>query len=176
MELYELKNFLEYSYEKETCSPGFQEEWDDFNPTLGQCAVTALVVNDYFGGKIMRCMTTKGSHYYNIIDGEIVDFTVDQFMGEIPKYEEGEERTRDYLLSNEDTKNRYLLLLKNLRENVLEEERIREHRYRMCIKLRNEQRMDNEELEDNFDEILDSCSKQFYVNENGMILTKKRVD
>ena len=41
--------------------------------------------------------------------GKVIDLTVSQFDGIIPNYEVGEERTRDYLLSNEDTKNRYYM-------------------------------------------------------------------
>ena len=111
----ELKGLLLKSWSKETCSPGLRDGWSEDNPSLGQCAITSLVVNDLFGGKIMRCMASSGSHYYNMIDDELVDLTVEQFLGEIPLYEEGAERTREYLLSNEDTKNRYLRLLKNIR-------------------------------------------------------------
>lgn len=116
MELEELKNLLSSSWSEETCSPGLRSEWSLDNPSLGQCAVTALIVNDFYGGKIMRCMTPTGSHYYNELDdGRRVDLTVDQFLGEIPRYEEGQERTREYLLGNEDTKSRYLMLWKNLK-------------------------------------------------------------
>lgn len=118
MEINNLKILLKVSWTKETCSPGLKDKWCDDNPSLGQCAVTALIVNDFFGGKIMRCMTSSGSHYYNLINDEIVDFTSDQFVGEIPKYEEGKERTRDYLLSNDDTKNRYIILLNNLKKAI----------------------------------------------------------
>ena len=123
-------------WSKEICSPAFKDNWDEYNPSLGQCAITALIVNDYFGGKIMRCMTTEGSHYYNLIDNEIVDLTVEQFLGEIPDYNNSEERTRDYLLSNSDTKKRYYLLNKNLQEIIEEEKLIRDNRHKMCIELR----------------------------------------
>ena len=63
-------------------------------------------------------MVSSGSHYYNIIDDEFVDLTVEQFLGEIPQYENGEERTREYLLSNKDTKNRYEKLLYNLKQSI----------------------------------------------------------
>ena len=101
---------------KETCVPSLRDNYNDENKSLGQCAITALVVNDYFGGKIMRCMASTGSHYYNMIDDEIVDLTAEQFIDEVPLYNEGAERTREYLLSNDDTKSRYLLLLKNVKE------------------------------------------------------------
>ena len=118
MTIEELTKVLEKSWAKETCSPGFREIWTKENPSLGQCAITALIVNDYFGGKIMRCMTSTGSHYYNEINGKRIDLTVDQFLGEVPLYEEGQERTRKYLLGNEDTKNRYLDLLKKVKVKI----------------------------------------------------------
>jgi hypothetical protein len=118
MEIRELKQLLTGSWNLETCSPGLTDKWNKENPALGQCAITALIVNDFFGGKIMRCMASSGSHYYNIIDDEIVDLTVEQFLGETPQYKNGEERTREYLLSNEDTKNRYLILNKNLQKTI----------------------------------------------------------
>jgi histone deacetylase complex regulatory component SIN3 len=111
-----LKNILIDAWSKETCSPGLRNEWSKENPSLGQCAVTALIVNDFFGGEIMRCMASSGSHYYNMIDNELVDLTKEQFLGEEPLYDDGKERTREYLLGNEDTKKRYLLLKKNLLE------------------------------------------------------------
>ena len=138
MEIGELKQLLSCSWEKETCAPGLRNEWNEKNPSLGQCAITALIVNDIYGGKIMRCMSSTGSHYYNIVDDELVDLTVEQFLGEIPQYENGEERTREYLLSNEDTKNRYLLLCKKLKEEIEEEKKIRENREKICIRLRKE--------------------------------------
>ena len=118
MEINELKELLSKSWTKETCSPGLRNEWNETNPSLGQCAITALIINDFFGGKIMRCMASTGSHYYNLIDGNIIDFTVEQFLGEIPGYEEGQERTREYLLGNEDTKKRYEKLMYNLKQSI----------------------------------------------------------
>ena len=118
MILNELKEILEKSWNKETCSPGLKDEWTKDNTALGQCAVTALIVNDFMGGKIMRCMCETGSHYYNLINNEVVDLTSTQF-NIMPDYAKGEERTREYLLSNLDTKTRYLLLLKNVKENFI---------------------------------------------------------
>ena len=116
MRIEQLKQLLIQTWSIETCAPGLKNEWNKQNPSLGQCAITALIVNDFFGGKIMRCMTSSGSHYYNLINGELFDLTVEQFLGDIPQYEEGEERTRQYLLSNEDTKKRYEKLLYNLKQ------------------------------------------------------------
>ena len=50
-------------------------------PSYGQCAQTAIVVQETFGGDILR--TTgwhgRGDHFYNHIDGKRIDFTADQF-------------------------------------------------------------------------------------------------
>lgn len=113
-----LKKYLGDCWSYETCSPSLKNIWSKDNPSLGQCAITALIVNDLFGGKIMRCMASSGSHYYNLINDAIVDLTEEQFLGETPLYSEGCERTREYLLSNEDTKERYILLSNLLKQNI----------------------------------------------------------
>lgn len=119
MNINELKQILIKSWSRVTCSPRLREKWSEENPSLGQCAITAMIVKDALGGKIMRCMTSTGSHYYNIINDEIVDLTVEQFLGEIPRYEEGSERTMEYLLSNEDTKKRYLMLVNEVAHYII---------------------------------------------------------
>lgn len=143
MELGELKELLYRAYSYDTCSPGLKPSWSINNPSLGQCAITTLIVNDFFGGKIMRCMTSTGSYYYNLIEDEIVDFTKEQFLGEIPQYENGEERTREYLLSNEDTKNRYIILNNNLKELLDDKKQLDKNRMNACIDRRKELEMDN---------------------------------
>ena len=92
----DIKKELIKSWSKNTCTPYLKEQWSISNPSLGQCAITSLIVNDFCGGKIMKCMTS-------------------QFNGYIPDYKTGEERTREYLLSNNDTRNRYYELMKNLK-------------------------------------------------------------
>lgn len=118
MVLEEVIRIIELSYSKETCYPNLRDKWCEENKTLGHCAITALVVNDFVGGKIMRCMSETGSHYYNLINNEIVDLTFSQFK-ELPDYEHSEERTREYILSNDDTKNRYKILLNNVKDNFI---------------------------------------------------------
>jgi len=56
------------------------------NPALGQCGVTALVVNDIMGGEILKTRTNGMWHFYNKINGTIIDFTQSQFHTP-PKYE-----------------------------------------------------------------------------------------
>jgi hypothetical protein len=83
------------------------ESWSDHNPASGQCAVTALVIQDYLGGELRRGEAGAISHYWNLLpSGEEVDLTRHQF-------DEGIEitnivpRTRNYLLSHAETATRY---------------------------------------------------------------------
>src|SRR4051794_40322667 len=65
-----------------------------YNPSIaplsyGQCAPTAVVICEAFGGEILRTEVEKldGSairHFYNRIGGVRIDFTSDQFN--IPNY------------------------------------------------------------------------------------------
>jgi hypothetical protein len=41
--------------------------------------VTALIVNDYFGGDILKTKTPDGLHFYNRISEIAIDFTGSQF-------------------------------------------------------------------------------------------------
>jgi hypothetical protein len=53
-------------------------------PALNHCSVTALVVQDCFGGEILSTRTSGGTHFYNAIDGRRWDLTVGQFSEPIP--------------------------------------------------------------------------------------------
>jgi hypothetical protein len=72
--------------------------------------VTALIVQDIYGGSLLRCDSPTGSHYYNrFSDGSELDLTREQFRGEFFP-ENVEVRSRDYVLSSEVTRRRYELL------------------------------------------------------------------
>ena len=98
---------------KETSHPAYQASWSADNPSAGQCAITALVVQDIYGGDIYSCKVGRNSHFINMIDDKIVDLTADQFGGvEKIQYIKGsfKLRTRESLLKNKDVKERYLML------------------------------------------------------------------
>ena len=52
----------------------------------GQCAPTAIVIWEYFGGEILKTdgWPPNGRHFYNRIGGTRYDFTADQFKD--PEY------------------------------------------------------------------------------------------
>lgn len=101
------------SWSKETSA---DPNWRHWNPALGQCAVTALLVQDAYGGDLVRGLVGHSpeavSHYWNRLpDGQDVDLTVEQFTP-MPTGLIGVVRPRSYLMDNPDTAARYLLLLK----------------------------------------------------------------
>jgi len=106
-----LKQLLLKAWCKETATKG---DWTPDNPSLNQCAITALVVQDYFGGDLLRCLMTNGdSHYWNRLpDGTEVDLTEDQFalIEGKPLKNDYVIRERKYVLSFPDTMERYHLL------------------------------------------------------------------
>jgi hypothetical protein len=55
------------------------DKWTENCPERGQCAVTAMIVQDEFGGDLIRCMVGDESHYYNRVDFTTVDLTGGQF-------------------------------------------------------------------------------------------------
>jgi len=57
--------------------------WQSDNPALGQCGVTALVVQDHLGGEILKTRYGNLWHFYNLIEGVSADFTVSQFDDKI---------------------------------------------------------------------------------------------
>ena len=99
--------------------------WYENCPATNQCGVTAMVVQDYFGGTIIGANVynfitdEKTYHLWNLLeDGREVDLTSAQFSN--PRFLEISERkeiTRMELESYPDTLKRYKLL-KERRDNV----------------------------------------------------------
>ena len=104
-----LEQFLNKIYSKETCSPICKDLWGLDNPTLGHCAIVALLVNDFFGGEIYKTTVDGVIHYFNIINDTIVDLTSQQFSNPID-YTDRKKKSREGLLGNPDTSFRYRLL------------------------------------------------------------------
>lgn len=96
---------------REAWSPDTSYEpsaWTLVNPAAGQCAVTALVIQDHLGGEIVRAIAEQVEHYWNRFRGsEDVDLTGEQFAAP-PTWSYGPTIVdRDSLLANENTKMRY---------------------------------------------------------------------
>ena len=113
-----LKRSLFESFSKETAY--YPDRFDPSNPSFGHCSVVALIVQDIFGGKILYTKATlpngeRFAHYYNVIEGKMVDFTREQFPEgttfiEAFEKTEGYKTPREFMLSFEDTMRRYEVL------------------------------------------------------------------
>lgn len=124
----ELKLALKKSWTQESSST--PKKWTSHNPACGQCAVTALIVNDYFGGDILWTNAVlpngkKISHFFNKIEYIEKDFTKIQFPNGtkintgVPKTKKYSS-TREYILSYSTTQIKYKLLKYKV-QNVLKE-------------------------------------------------------
>jgi hypothetical protein len=71
-------------------------KWSKENPANGQCGVTALVVNELFGGDIFKTPTPDGWHYCNRINGKRYEFTESQFSEPIKYMDVPANRNRGF--------------------------------------------------------------------------------
>lgn len=116
MQISDLEKILKKCWCKKTSA--FPKLWSKKNPAWGQCAITALIVQDYFGGILLRGMTNFGSHYWNKLpDGTEVDLTRGQFP-EGTIIENAAYKKRDYIISYAPVVARYNILKKKV-ENLL---------------------------------------------------------
>ena len=124
MELAKLEKTLNNIYSKETCYPECRNQWNEDNKTLGHCAIVALLINDFYGGDICKIKVNNISHYFNLIDDKIIDLTSDQFKVDKIDYTDYVIKTRDDVLKNEDTKNRYEMLKLKVKLSLIDEKYI----------------------------------------------------
>ena len=107
----------QYCGRKETAYPSCQAEWVPNDPSYGQCAITAMLVHDMFGGTIHKIRSDNGAtHYFNKLNGKYVDLTREQFdLYDLPvAYEPNQEIPRAYRGKNSNTLLRYRLLQRNI--------------------------------------------------------------
>ena len=122
--LNDLFGVLLKAWTKESAYPSAQKdpEYNKSNdPTYGQCAITATLVYDMFGGTIHKIKVNGGgTHYFNKINGHYIDLTRDQFdLYNIPvNYEPNETIDREYCGKNADTLKRFELLKENIEKVI----------------------------------------------------------
>lgn len=118
------KKILKIAFLKAWCAETAQGNWTPECPSLNQCAVTALIIQDYYGGDLLRCKMSDGdSHYWNRLPEGDEDWTEEQFdyIDGKPLKADYVIREREYVLSFPNTKMRYELLKQRV-EKYLEKE------------------------------------------------------
>ena len=97
-------------WRKETCAPRMQDEWTPENKTLGQCSITAFIVQDLFGGEVYGILRPGGNyHCYNVIGDARFDLTSEQFGEEAKElvYDDKHLQSREVHFAKEEKKARY---------------------------------------------------------------------
>ncbi len=133
MNIKNIQKVLLECYSKDLCYPKVQCDWNENNRRFGMCAITSLIINDYFGGDICKIYVDGISHYFNLIENNIVDLTKSQFNREID-YKDYKIIDRQKILTD-DTKNRYITLKARLINKLLRQVDKKVYSCKSCDKL-----------------------------------------
>ena len=115
----ELYDILKRVWCKYTCAPRLRDDWSVENITLGQCSITAFLVQDIYGGNVYGVLRPAGNyHCYNVVDGHVFDLTSEQFKDEILSYENNPIQSREVHFEKTEKKERYEYLKSKLEELI----------------------------------------------------------
>ena len=106
----------------DTCAPRMREEWSKENKTMGQCSITAFLVQDIFGGQVYGILRPGGNyHCYNVVGDCCFDLTSEQFGEEAKElvYENNPEQSREVHFAKEEKRQRYEYLKAELVQRIL---------------------------------------------------------
>ena len=113
----DLYDALDHVWCADTCAPRMRDEWSEDNKTLGQCSITAFLVQDIFGGKVFGVELPDGNfHCYNKVGDKVFDLTSEQFGDEELEYIDNPEQTREVHFAKDEKRLRYELLRQRLNE------------------------------------------------------------
>ena len=111
----DLYDALKHVWCEYTCTPRMRNSWSEENITLGQCSITAFLVQDIFGGHVFGILRPDGSvHCYNSVDGHVFDLTSEQFGGEVLSYRDNPEQFREVHFAKQEKLERYEYLKQQL--------------------------------------------------------------
>ena len=133
MNIKNIQKVLLECYSKDLCYSKVQRDWNENNRCFGMCAITSLIINDYFGGDICKIYVDGISHYFNLIENNIVDLTKEQFNREMD-YKDYKIMDREKILTD-DTKNRYVTLKARLINKLLRQVDKKVYSCKSCDKL-----------------------------------------
>ena len=100
-----------------TCAPRMRPDWTPENRTLGQCSITAFLLQDLYGGQVCGVPLGDGNyHCFNAVDGCVFDLTSEQFGEKQLDYSDCVEQSRAVHFAKEEKQQRY----NDLRQKLLE--------------------------------------------------------
>ena len=113
----DLYDALKYIWCEYTCAPRLRGDWSRKNPTLGQCSITAFLVQDIFGGEVYGVLRPGGNyHCYNVVGDAVFDLTSEQFGDEVLSYEGNPLQSREVHFAAEEKHQRYEYLKDQLKK------------------------------------------------------------
>ena len=108
-------DLLSHLWCAETCAPRMRKNWTPENPTLGQCSITAFLIQDIYGGKVYGVPLGDGNfHCFNDVDGCVFDLTSEQFGENRLDYTNCPEQDRAVHFAKSEKQKRYELLKEKL--------------------------------------------------------------
>ena len=114
-EVLRLYDALREIWAADTCAPRMRAEWTPDNPTLGQCSITAFLVQDLLGGEVCGVPLGYGNyHCYNIVGGVSFDLTSEQFGDTVLNYVDNPPQLRRVHFAQAEKQARYELLKSRL--------------------------------------------------------------
>jgi len=116
-----IKEIFKKGWDKDTCYPALRKKWRNSSPEVGQCAITALIVHDIYGGEI--AYNKIKNHFWNKLpSGKFVDLTKGQFSnpGNLKPdlFIERSEILNSKAAKLFETKNRYNLLKRRVAKEL----------------------------------------------------------
>ena len=103
----------------QTCAPRMRQDWTPENKTLGQCSVTAFLLQDLYGGKVYGIPRPDGSfHCFNDVCGCVFDLTSEQFGDTVLDYTGCPEQDRSVHFAKEEKRQRYEYLRRMLLSGI----------------------------------------------------------
>ena len=106
----------------DTCAPRLRPDWSEENRTLGQCSITAFLVQDLLGGEVRGVpLPDGGVHCFNVVDGVPFDLTSAQFGDTVLDYSDRPLQRREEHFADAGKRERYELLRRRYLEAAEEE-------------------------------------------------------
>lgn len=99
----------------DTCAPRMRENWTPENKTLGQCSITAFLLQDIYGGKVYGVPLGDGNfHCFNVVGDCVFDLTSEQFGERKLDYDSCPEQERSVHFAKAEKMERYEKLKREL--------------------------------------------------------------
>jgi hypothetical protein len=94
-----LRNAIHLAWSQETCHPCYAKDWSHLKPAMGQSDITAILIFNLFGGRIIKCF--HKNYYWNELPN---DFELGK-DGDLENYYEFQDKLQFSLegLDSEDT-------------------------------------------------------------------------